>query len=394
MAHAEIESAIAATERFAGAPAPAFRCTTSGPGERIVPLRHILGQATRAEGLAVLREMLPNAPAGLIAFYERHNGLVLYAGLSQLGSSVCLYPVDEWKSVTRRFNKWKPPARVASTDDPLGVWSGTAIGELVGSGNYFVVPKRGPHSGSVFYVSHDAGSDRPFADSFEKFLLALIDDPPRLLLEHLGGAVSYADGATDQQWSPAEYLVDARTIGAVSDALASASSRARRTNEANLVESVRARATRGTTRPLPSPTAAEIAAAEEALGGSLHPLYARLLREVGNGGFGPGQGVLGVGGGHGDRDGRNALELRELLWPPAARPVGLMPLCEWDDGVWSLLDRESGSVITLDETGFTNTGDDLHAWLEKWLDGVDLYGAMFDARGFARGTRFTPRSRG
>lgn len=64
--------------------------------------------------------------------------------------------------------------------------------------------------------------------------------------------------------------------------------------------------------PLPplAPASAEaVADAERRLGHRLPPLLRRLYREVANGGFGPGYGILGVAGGHPDDLGMTAANL-------------------------------------------------------------------------------------
>jgi hypothetical protein len=59
-------------------------------------------------------------------------------------------------------------------------------------------------------------------------------------------------------------------------------------------------------------TSAVIEASERAIGCALHPLHRRLLQEVGNGGFGPGDGLIRLPGGSLDVNGRSILELREV----------------------------------------------------------------------------------
>lgn len=79
-------------------------------------------------------------------------------------------------------------------------------------------------------------------------------------------------------------------------------------NEDRLIEAIRARAARSELRndfadrfviELGAPaTTAAIDKAERAIGYALHPFHRRLLTEVGNGGFGPGYGLVGLPGGN------------------------------------------------------------------------------------------------
>jgi hypothetical protein len=114
-----------------------------------------------------------------------------------------------------------------------------------------------------------------------------------------------------------------------------------------------------------------ISAAELQLGFPLHPLHRRLLESVGNGGFGPGDGLIGTTGGSLDVEGRSLDELRALLWPNMN--IRVVPLCEWGDGIWSCVDVATGSVLTMSEFGLLDIGRSLQSWLEKWVAGENLW---------------------
>jgi hypothetical protein len=122
-------------------------------------------------------------------------------------------------------------------------------------------------------------------------------------------------------------------------------------------------------------TSAVIEASERAIGCALHPLHRRLLQEVGNGGFGPGDGLIRLPGGSLDVNGRSILELREVLWVDADTPLPLpvVPLCDWGDAIYSCIGCETGAVLTMSEHGLKETGQEFHAWLEDWISGVDLW---------------------
>jgi hypothetical protein len=162
-----------------------------------------------------------------------------------------------------------------------------------------------------------------------------------------------------------------------------------RSNENLLISAVRTRALDPATRTdhpserhreIPAPaTAPAIDAAEARMGCTLHPLHRRLLQEIGNGGFGPGDGIVGVGPGGLDAHGRSVVELRDVLWLDAetALPAGVVPLCDWGDAIWSCVDTKTGHVLTLDENGLTDTGQNLYSWLAEWVSGASLFGKMF-----------------
>jgi hypothetical protein len=125
----------------------------------------------------------------------------------------------------------------------------------------------------------------------------------------------------------------------------------------------------------PPATSAVIEASERAIGCALHPLHRRLLQEVGNGGFGPGDGLIGLPGGTLDGNGRSIIELREVLWLDADTPLPLpvVPLCDWGCAIYSCIDCETGAILTISEDGLKDTGREFHAWLEDWVSGVDLW---------------------
>lgn len=122
-------------------------------------------------------------------------------------------------------------------------------------------------------------------------------------------------------------------------------------------------------------TASQLEDTERVLGFSLHDLHKRVLVEVGNGGFGPGDGIIGIAGGVPDACGRHLLALRDQIWldadTPLPRPV--VPVCDWGDGIWSCLDSAAGQVLTLDEAGLKYTGQSLDEWLWAWSEGESLW---------------------
>ena len=66
-------------------------------------------------------------------------------------------------------------------------------------------------------------------------------------------------------------------------------------------------------------TSKQIAATETELGFALPPLYRQILIEIGNGGFGPGYGLLGAQGGHVDFDRRTLIEIYRQTHDPNTR---------------------------------------------------------------------------
>lgn len=123
-------------------------------------------------------------------------------------------------------------------------------------------------------------------------------------------------------------------------------------------------------------TRAEVDRVETALGVTLPPFVARLYTEVGDGGFGPGQGLIGL-----EQLVRETRELRSggvlprgRAWPPA-----LLPIVDRDPG-WFCLDAVAGTIVEwdpeeLDERSgeerfrrsFSEVSPSMEAWLARWL---------------------------
>jgi hypothetical protein len=159
-------------------------------------------------------------------------------------------------------------------------------------------------------------------------------------------------------------------------------------NEEQLIEAIRRRAANPATRTdivaepreVAAPiTRADIEAAEHKLGFALHPLHRRLFEEVGNGGFGPGDGLIGLPGGALDVHGHSLLELRGIVLriePGSSSATPVVPLCDWGDAIWSCIDCETGAVLSVDEFGIKAIGQTIHPWLEDWVAGVSLFRRM------------------
>jgi hypothetical protein len=138
-------------------------------------------------------------------------------------------------------------------------------------------------------------------------------------------------------------------------------------------------------KTLPTPalfgvaTAALLRASEKTLGFALPVLLQKVYTEVGNGGFGPGGGLLGLEGGYADSDGRTLLERFQWLRSEGWKE-GLLPLFDWGDGAWSCVDafKSDGTIVTVDESGYTETRFDLVSWFSGWIEGVDLHSEIFE----------------
>lgn len=134
----------------------------------------------------------------------------------------------------------------------------------------------------------------------------------------------------------------------------------------------------------PVATEAEVADAERRLGKDFPELLRRIFLEVGNGGFGPGYGLLGVGSGMKTPLGDDLVGTYKRLsyangpyWPKDHVPV-----IDWGGGSFSLIDFSSGRINRFvpdihgvgDPSGneLLEEADTLKDYLRLWLEGADL----------------------
>jgi hypothetical protein len=151
----------------------------------------------------------------------------------------------------------------------------------------------------------------------------------------------------------------------------------------------------------PPVKARAVAAAERDLGFRLPELLRAIYTQVGNGGFGPAYGFLGLEGGATDEDGDTLVGVYRSLQELAEEnsfwnwPDGLLPLCRLGCGMYACLDCDSARApvvvfdpnpIWVDEEdeaeegvdpeavllwvqGFGWQEDSFASWLQVWLDG-------------------------
>jgi hypothetical protein len=146
--------------------------------------------------------------------------------------------------------------------------------------------------------------------------------------------------------------------------------------------------------PLPAPaTAAELDAAESRLGFPLPPQVRRVYATIANGGFGPGSGLVGIGGGHpGFHSGARTwfcddkyTTLRsnpQIRWPPR-----VLPVCDWGCFIYCCIDASHPDAPMLRMLGdalydapplaFTPMDCTFSQWLQAWVSGEDLWEGLF-----------------
>jgi len=122
----------------------------------------------------------------------------------------------------------------------------------------------------------------------------------------------------------------------------------------------------------------QVRLAEAGLGFQIPPLLRSIYLNVGNGGFGPGYGIIGVGGGH-RSDLGTLLETRKEI-KRGADYLGLewqdslLPFCGWGCNIFSCVDCNDpgGRIVRSDECRTEEVNYNLDGFFQMWLDGKDI----------------------
>lgn len=141
----------------------------------------------------------------------------------------------------------------------------------------------------------------------------------------------------------------------------------------------------------PRVSAAQLRDAEAALGFQLPALLRDIYLNVGNGGFGPGSGLLGLQGGNPFHAAGRQWNVVQLYHSFRRRPAAherwgerLLPICTWGCSYFSYIDcaLPSAPVLAFDEGahghGPWGCAFGLHAasfeeWMQRWVNGEDLW---------------------
>jgi hypothetical protein len=126
---------------------------------------------------------------------------------------------------------------------------------------------------------------------------------------------------------------------------------------------------------------------EKILGFQIHPLLKSLYFTIANGGFGPGYGIVGVSGGHGQGLGTLAQAYRQHQEGSAYNgdewPDGLLPFCDWGCNIVSCVDclGDSATVYQSESCNTFRMNYSLEDFMEMWLAGVSILDQLGKTRG-------------
>ncbi len=130
--------------------------------------------------------------------------------------------------------------------------------------------------------------------------------------------------------------------------------------------------------PFPPATEAVVRETEAALGFQIPTFLKRVYLEIGNGGFGPGYGIIGLKGGYPSDAGtlveayngiKRAAEDDSLPWPRE-----YLPFCEWGCTIFSCVDcaNPDGNLYRCEACELTPVNYTLEEFMRMWMQGVSI----------------------
>ncbi|WP_305968241.1 MULTISPECIES: SMI1/KNR4 family protein [unclassified Mameliella] len=141
--------------------------------------------------------------------------------------------------------------------------------------------------------------------------------------------------------------------------------------------------------PAPSLDPATLEQVRTKLDFEMPPVLVRVWQEIGNGGFGPGYALLGIGDGFADdqdatADRRyHALRARDPQRPTWLWPQGLLPICHLGCAMYDCIDTTRDRMLTWEPsawdenlvigTALFDTGLTLFDWFDRWSRGQDTF---------------------
>lgn len=154
-----------------------------------------------------LKRLFPDIPQ-LAEFYSHFGRIHLF--VDPIGGDAACYlgSPDEWHALRKHFQMW-PDSLTEDESDLLPDWleNSLTIGEIPTTGNYYLMPTRGEHTGKVFLFDHDGFEFNERGGDLGEFLkrISTVDEA---FVTELSGHTRYSDGETDTQWLAKEYLYD------------------------------------------------------------------------------------------------------------------------------------------------------------------------------------------
>ena len=140
-------------------------------------------------------------------FYSRYGSVRLYADTIGFNSAFYIATPDEWHRLQGEFQSWLDICDDDEEVMPDDLDDYIVIGDMPATGNSYLMPTSGPHTGKVFLFDHDGFEFSVQGQDLSAFLEhnTTVDEA---LLDDIGGHTRYSDGETETQWLPESYHYD------------------------------------------------------------------------------------------------------------------------------------------------------------------------------------------
>ncbi|GHT92912.1 hypothetical protein AGMMS49545_11250 [Betaproteobacteria bacterium] len=181
-----------------------FVCDDDGEALNLtVAISNQLNPPAAESDLLKIKSLIPNGNEEIVDFYKIHNGISLFCNKETKG--IELFSIDDLERQNEGWKDWT--FGMVEDEDELYDFEkyGVAFGEISQSGNYFIL-----YEGKVFYFDHDGGGEDIIGESFNDFLLKIVENPPGFLRD-MGCYTRYEDDAPNpewRQWIPKVFVFD------------------------------------------------------------------------------------------------------------------------------------------------------------------------------------------
>lgn len=183
--------------------------------ERFVArIEHKVAPPLSNEEIQNLREQLPELPQ-LIDLFTKYGSLRLFCNTAYsdgFAEHTCAFYIahpDEWCGLNRSFKDWLEIIGEDDEDEQLPGWikDYIVIGEIPNSGDYLLMPRKGPETGAVYEFDQDGFEFLKRGKSLIDFLTHVSNATDKLI-QDINMHTRYFDNKTDMQWQASRYEYD------------------------------------------------------------------------------------------------------------------------------------------------------------------------------------------
>lgn len=185
-----------------------------GSGRFVARIEHKVTPPLSDEEIQNLGEQIPELPQ-LIQLFTKYGSLRLFCNSAyseSFADYACAFYIahpDEWCELNRYFKDWVEIIGEDDDDEQLPGWikDYIVIGEIPNSGNYLLMPRKGPETGAVYEFDQDGFEFLKRGSSLVDFLAQVCNVTDKLI-QDINTHMRYVDDKTDTQWQASCYEYD------------------------------------------------------------------------------------------------------------------------------------------------------------------------------------------